>query len=80
MVHLSLKVGKSTIIVLNDPQAIFELIHKEGNVFIVRPEEEHCDRAYHNQILSLTHSGEAYKARRKIVQHLLSLKNMNTTF
>jgi cytochrome P450 len=76
----SLKVGKSTIIVLNDPQAIFELIHRKGALFIDRPQDEQWDRAYRNELLSLMHSDDAYKAMRKIVQQLLTPKNLDTTF
>jgi cytochrome P450 len=76
----SLKVGKSTIIVLNDPQAIFELIHRKGALFMDRPQDEQWDRAYRNELLSLMHSDDAYKAMRKIIQQLLTPKNLDTTF
>jgi hypothetical protein len=76
----SLKVGKSAIIVLNDPQAIFELIHKKDALFVDRPQDEQWDRAYRNELLSLMHSDDAYKAMRKIVQQLLTPKNLDTTF
>jgi hypothetical protein len=76
----SLKVGKSTIIVLNDPETIFELVRRKGNMFIDCPQDEHWDRAYHNVILSLMHSGDAYKTMWKIVQQSLSPKNLDTTF
>jgi cytochrome P450 len=60
------------MIVLNDPQAIFDLIHKKGSLFVDRPQDQHWDLAYHNESLSLMHDGDSYKAMRKIVQQLLT--------
>ncbi|KAH7407061.1 cytochrome P450 oxidoreductase-like protein [Phaeosphaeria sp. MPI-PUGE-AT-0046c] len=76
----SLKIGKATMIVLNDPEAIFDLIHKKGALFVDRPQDQHWDLAYHNEILSLMHEGDEYKAMRKIAQQLLSPKNLDTKF
>ncbi|KAF2029003.1 cytochrome P450 [Setomelanomma holmii] len=66
--------------VLNDPHAIFELIHKKGSLFVDRPEDRHWELAYNNEILSLMHDGDSYKAMRKIVQQLLSPRNLDTRF
>jgi cytochrome P450 len=73
----SLKVGKTTIIVLNDPRAVFELIHKKSSFYMDRSVDQHWDLAYQNENLALMHSNDTYKAMRKIVQQFLSPKNLD---
>jgi hypothetical protein len=76
----SLKIGKSTMIILNDPRAVYELIHKKSALYLDRPYDEHWDLAYRNESIALMHSDVKYKAMRKIVQQLVSPKNLDTSF
>lgn len=72
-----MKVGVSTLIILNDPRAVYELIHKKGSCFVDRPTDEQWDLATHNENIALMHFGPEWRAIRKVIVQTFSAKNLD---
>lgn len=73
----SLKVGASTMIVLNDPRAVHELLNKKGALYVDRPNDEQWDLTGRHEIFVLMHAGDEWKAIRKIMTQLFTPKNLD---
>ncbi|KAF2827089.1 cytochrome P450 oxidoreductase-like protein [Ophiobolus disseminans] len=76
----SIKIGESTVVVLNDPRAVHQLINKRGALFADRPEEEQWDLATNKEAFGIMHSDPIWRAIRKIVTQILSPKNLDGTW
>ncbi|KAL0937329.1 cytochrome p450 [Colletotrichum truncatum] len=74
----SLKVGKGTIIVLNDRHAIHELFSKRGAWYNDRPVDQQVLNAARNENIALMHESPKWRAERKIAAAYFSAKNLDT--
>jgi cytochrome P450 len=70
----SLKIGNATMVVLNDPSAVHQLMNKKGALFVDRPLEKQWELATNGDILPLMHAGSAWRAMRKIGTQAMSPK------
>jgi hypothetical protein len=76
----SLKIGRSTIVVLNDPRAVHELLNKQGAVFSDRPVDEQYERTTRNEAFIVMHTGHIWRASRKAALQVLSSKTLDADF
>jgi cytochrome P450 len=74
----SLKIGRTTMIVLSDREAVFELLSRRGAHYNSRPVDKQIDAALGEENLSLMYEGPVWRAQRKIVSTYLSPKNLDT--
>ncbi|KAF2851961.1 cytochrome P450 oxidoreductase-like protein [Plenodomus tracheiphilus IPT5] len=74
---VSLKVGVSTMVILNDPRAVHELINKKSACYADRPADEQWDLTAQNEHIALMHSGPEWRAIRKIMAQTFSAKNLD---
>ncbi|OBR05399.1 Cytochrome P450 2D18 [Colletotrichum higginsianum IMI 349063] len=75
----SLKIGQSTMVVLNDRKAIYELLVSKGAYYNDRPPDEQFQLTTQNENIAAMHEGPKWKAERKIVAQHFSPNNLDTT-
>ncbi|KAK1522872.1 cytochrome P450 2D18 [Colletotrichum paranaense] len=73
----SLKVGQSTMVVLNDRHAVHELLTSKGAYYNDRPIDQQYDLAMRQENTSLMHDGPVWRAERKITATYFSPKNLD---
>ncbi|KXH40283.1 cytochrome P450 2D18 [Colletotrichum salicis] len=73
----SLKVGQSTMIVLNDRHAVHELLTSKGAYYNDRPIDQQYDLAMRQENTALMHDGPKWRAQRKIAATYFSPKNLD---
>ncbi|KAK7441119.1 cytochrome P450 2D18 [Colletotrichum acutatum] len=73
----SLKVGQSTMVVLNDRHAVHELLTSKGAYYNDRPVDQQYDLAMRQENTSLMHDGPVWRAERKIAATYFSPKNLD---
>ncbi|KAF6811973.1 cytochrome P450 2D18 [Colletotrichum sojae] len=74
----SLKVGRSTIVVLNDRKAIHELLNQQGALFNDRPRDRQVFVSLGDENIALMHESPKWKLERKIIGQYFSPKNLDT--
>ncbi|KAF6790296.1 cytochrome P450 2D18 [Colletotrichum sojae] len=74
----SLKIGKSTMIVLNDRHAVHELLSMRGAHYNDRPADEQTRLALREENIALTHEGPRWRAERKVAGSYFSPKHLDT--
>ncbi|OHF02015.1 cytochrome P450 2D18 [Colletotrichum orchidophilum] len=74
----SLKVGQSTMIVLNDRHAVHELLTSKGAYYNDRPVDQQFQLVMRGENTSLMHDGPLWRAERKIAASYFSPKNLDT--
>ncbi|KAK1977502.1 cytochrome P450 2D18 [Colletotrichum cereale] len=74
----SLKVGKSTIIVLNDRRAVHELLTSKGAYFNDRPSDEQFRLAMRGENMAARTDDATWKSQRKVTSQFFSPKNLDT--
>lgn len=70
----SLKIGVSTMVVLNDPRAVYELLNVRRVSFNDRPSDEQWDLVFQDLNFAIMHSNDVWRAVRKLLSNLLSPK------
>jgi cytochrome P450 len=73
----SVKIGRSTMVVLNDPRAVHEPMNRRGALYADRPEEEQWNLAINNEAFAIMHADPTWRAIRKIVTQVFSPKNLD---
>lgn len=73
----SLKVGQSTMVVLNDRHAVHELLTSKGAYYNDRPVDQQYDLAMRQENTALMHDGPVWRAERKIAATYFSPKNLD---
>lgn len=74
----SLKIGRSTIIVLNDRHALHELLSLHGSEYNDRPVDEQFFISLREENMAFVHDGPRWRSQRKIIASWLSPKNLDT--
>ncbi|KAK2054685.1 cytochrome P450 2D18 [Colletotrichum caudatum] len=74
----SIKVGKSTMIVLNDKRAVHELLVSKGAYFNDRPCDEQFHLALRDENVAMMTDSAMWKEQRKIIAQFFSPKNLDT--
>ncbi|KAF5230354.1 hypothetical protein FANTH_13879 [Fusarium anthophilum] len=74
----SLKIGRTTMIVLCDREAVFELLNRKGAQYNNRPPDKQVDAALNHEILSMMYEGPLWRAQRKIFSTYFSPTNLDT--
>ncbi|KZL68134.1 cytochrome P450 [Colletotrichum tofieldiae] len=75
----SLKVGKSTMIVLNDRRAVHELLVSKGAYNNDRPFDEQFHLAMRGENMATMSDGTMWRSQRKVISQFYSPKNLDTT-
>ncbi|KAK2007388.1 cytochrome P450 2D18 [Colletotrichum eremochloae] len=75
----SIKVGKSTMIVLNDRRAVHELLVSKGAYFNDRASDEQSRLALGGENIAMMPDNAMWKEQRKIVAQFFSPKNLDTS-
>ncbi|KAK1573711.1 cytochrome P450 2D18 [Colletotrichum navitas] len=75
----SIKVGKSTMIVLNDRRAVHELLVSKGAHFNNRPSDEQFRLALRDENIALMKETAKWREQRKITAQFFSPKNLDTS-
>ncbi|TDZ19400.1 Cytochrome P450 monooxygenase patI [Colletotrichum orbiculare MAFF 240422] len=73
----SLKVGQSTMVVLNDRRAVHELLVKQGAYYNDRPVDAQAAVAARHENTALMHEGPMRRAERKIAATYFAPKNLD---
>lgn len=74
----SLKVGQSTLVVLNDRRAVHELLSLKGANNNDRPVDDQISLSTGGEFLSFMPEGSLWRAQRKITASYFSPKNLDT--
>ncbi|CAI0654505.1 unnamed protein product [Colletotrichum noveboracense] len=74
----SLKVGRTTMIVLNDRQAIHELLNQQGALYNDRPRDQQVLASTRDENPALMHEGPEWRAERKLIAQYYSPKNLDS--
>ncbi|KAF2828283.1 cytochrome P450 oxidoreductase-like protein [Ophiobolus disseminans] len=70
----SLKIGSTTMVVLNEPRAVHQLMTKKGALYVDRPVDEQWKLATDGESFFLAHAGPIWRTMRKIAGQALSSK------
>lgn len=73
----SLKVGRGTIIVLNDRQAVHDIVDKKSANYVDRPLDDQMHISLGGENLAIMHSGPLWRAQRKIASQMLSPRRLD---
>ena len=73
----SLKLGQMTMIVLNSRRAEYELMDKKGLLAADRPMDTHMELAFGEQVITMMHNTEVWKAERKLTEYMLSPRRLD---
>ncbi|KAK1984898.1 cytochrome P450 [Colletotrichum cereale] len=74
----SLKVGRSTIVVLNDRRAVHELLSQKGAWYNDRPNDQQMVIAAREENIALMHESPKWRAERKIASSYFSPKKLDS--
>lgn len=74
----SLKVGQSTMVVLNDRRAVYELLNQKGAWYNDRPVDQHILFSARNENIALMHEGPKWRAERKIAASYFAPKKLDS--
>jgi cytochrome P450 len=74
---VSLKVGRSTVVILNDPRAVHTLQHVRGPGLANRPVDDQISLTTNGEHMALMQNTPAHKLARKIATQVLSPKNLD---
>jgi cytochrome P450 len=72
----SLKIGRGTLIVLNDRRAVHDLIDKRSAIYSDRPMDEQVETALSDNFAFLP-ANHVWRAQRKIASQLLAPKSLD---
>lgn len=70
----SLKIGASTLIVLNDRRAVHDLIDKRSAIYSDRPLDKHTEEVFRSENFSFLDATPRWRAQRKVASQNLSPK------
>ncbi|KAF2125588.1 cytochrome P450 oxidoreductase-like protein [Dothidotthia symphoricarpi CBS 119687] len=73
----SLKVGRSTIVVLNDRRAVHDLVDKRSAIYADRPVDHQLFLALRNENLALMPSGDRWRSSRKVASQMLAPQRLD---
>jgi cytochrome P450 len=74
----SMKIGKGTVIVLNDRRAVHELIDKKSAIYSERAFDHNADVALGQENFAFMHTTPLWRAQRKIASQFLAPQNLDT--
>ncbi|KAK2025657.1 cytochrome P450 [Colletotrichum zoysiae] len=74
----SLKIGRSTMIVLNDRRAVHELLSQKGAWYNDRPTDQQLVVATREENIALMHESPKWRAERKIASSFFSPKRLDS--
>lgn len=74
----SLKIGRTTMVVLCDREAVFELLSRRGAYYNDRPQDRQVDIALGHENTALMGEGPLWRAERKIISTYLTPKNLDS--
>ncbi|GJC77449.1 cytochrome P450 monooxygenase yanC [Colletotrichum liriopes] len=74
----SLKVGQSTMVVLNDRRAVYELLGQKGAWYTDRPVDEQIIISTQGENIALMHEGPKWRAERKIAASYFAPKKLDS--
>jgi cytochrome P450 len=74
----SLKIGRTTMIVLCDREAVFELLTRKASQYNNRPPDKQVEVALNHEVMSMMYEGPLWRAQRKIVSTYFSPTNLDS--
>lgn len=73
----SFKIGKATWIILNDRQAVYELIDKKGANFKDRSVDSQVEETFNDLSFAIMHATPLWKAQRKIAAQMMTATRLD---